>query len=59
VLGATLLGALRGDPKRWWREGQDPDADVGIEAGDEMTAALPALVNHLFGGEPAPIGRQG
>lgn len=59
VLGATLLGAIRGDPKRWWRDGQDPDAEVVIEAGDEMTAALPALVSHLFGGEPAPIGRQG
>jgi hypothetical protein len=48
--GATLLGALRGDPRRWWREGQDPAVEVGIEAGDEMAAALWALVDHLFGG---------
>jgi len=53
VLGATLLGALRGDPKRWWKEGQAPSAEVGIEAGDEMAAALPALVDHLFGGARA------
>jgi hypothetical protein len=52
VPGATLLGALRGDPRRWWREGQDPDAEVAIEAGDEMAAALSALVDHLFGGGP-------
>ena len=50
VLGATLLGAMRGDPKRWWRQGQAPPAEVAIEAGDEMAAALSALVNHLFGG---------
>ena len=50
VLGATLRGAVRGDPKRWWREGQAPPPEVGIEAGDEMAAALPALVDHLFGG---------
>jgi hypothetical protein len=50
VSGATLLGALGGDPKRWWREGQDPGSGVGIEAGDEMAAALSALVDHLFGG---------
>ena len=57
VVGATLLGALRGDPKRWWREGQTPSADVGIEAGREMAAALTALVDHLFGNTPAvPIG---
>jgi hypothetical protein len=49
VLGATLLGAVRGDPKRWWRQGQAPSAEVGIEAGDEMVAALAALVDHLFG----------
>jgi len=49
VLGATLLGALRGDPKRWWREGQAPSADVGIDAGDEMAAAVSALVDHVFG----------
>ena len=48
VLGATLFGALRGDPKRWWREGQAPSAKVAIEAGDEMAAALSALVNHVF-----------
>jgi carboxypeptidase A2 len=49
VLTATLLGALRGDPRRWWRQGMAPDAGVGIEAGDEMVAALSALVHHLFG----------
>ena len=49
VLGATLFGALRGDPKRWWREGQTPAADVGIDAGDEMAAAVSALVDHVFG----------
>lgn len=54
VLVATLLGAVRGHPKRWWRERQDPGPEVGIEAGDEMTAALSALVDHLFAGEPAP-----
>ena len=59
VLGATLLGALRGDPKRWWREGQAPPAAVGIEAGDEMAAALSALVNHLFGGTPAATAGRG
>lgn len=53
VLGATLLGAMKGDPKRWWKEGQAPRAQVGIEAGDEMAAALPALVDHLFGDAPA------
>ena len=52
VLGATLRGALRGDPKRWWREGQAPLAEVGLEAGDEMAVALSALVDHLFGGTP-------
>jgi hypothetical protein len=58
VLGATLLGVLRGDPKRWWREGQAPSPEVGIQAGDEMTAALSALVDHLFGGTlPATAGR--
>ncbi|HEY2855971.1 MAG TPA: M14 family metallopeptidase [Gemmatimonadaceae bacterium] len=49
VLGATLLGTLRGDPKRWWREGMDPDPQVGSQAGDEMAAALSALMTHLFG----------
>lgn len=49
LLAATLLGALRADPKRWWKEGQNPPADVAIGAGEEMTAALPALVEHLFG----------
>ncbi|HWZ80345.1 MAG TPA: hypothetical protein VNX87_27665 [Candidatus Sulfotelmatobacter sp.] len=52
MLGATLLGALRGDPKGWWRRGQDPGAEVGIAAGDEMAAALSALVDHVFGGGP-------
>lgn len=52
VLGATLMGALRGQPRRWWKEGMDPDAQVGIRAGDEMSAALFALVDHLFGGVP-------
>jgi len=56
VLGATLLGALKGDSKRWWRKGQDPSADVGAEAGAEMAAALPALVDHLFGATPATRG---
>ena len=55
VLCATLLGAMRGDPKRWWREGQAPPAEVGIEAGEEMAAALSALVDHLFGGTPVAI----
>ncbi len=55
VSGATLLGALRGDPKRWWREGQAPSADVGVEAGNEMAAAVSALVDHLFGGAPPAI----
>jgi hypothetical protein len=50
VVGATLLGGLRGDPKRWWREGQAPPPEVAIKAGDEMAAALAALVDHLFGG---------
>ena len=59
VLGATLLGALRGDPKRWWREGQAPSAEVGIAAGDEMAAAVSALVDHLFGGTPAATARRG
>jgi hypothetical protein len=59
ALGATLPGALRGDPKRWWREGQDPDAGVGIEAGDEMAAALSALMDHFFGHEPAPTEGRG
>ena len=58
-LGATLLGALRGDPKRWWREGQAPPAEVGIEAGDEMAAGLSALVDHLFGGSPAATAGRG
>jgi hypothetical protein len=49
VLGATMLGALRADPKRWWRQGQAPPAEVGVEAGNEMVEALSALVNHLFG----------
>jgi hypothetical protein len=53
VPGATLLGALRGDPRRWWREGQDPGAEVAIAAGVEMTAALSALMDHLFGDRPA------
>jgi zinc carboxypeptidase len=53
VLGATLLGALRGDPRGWWRKGQDPDTEVGIAAGDEMAAALSALVDHVFGAGPA------
>lgn len=53
VLGATLLGALKGDARRWWREGQTPPAEVAIAAGDEMAAALLALVDHLFGGAPA------
>jgi NADH:ubiquinone oxidoreductase subunit 5 (subunit L)/multisubunit Na+/H+ antiporter MnhA subunit len=57
-LGATLLGVLRGDPKRWWREGQAPPAQVGIEAGDEMAAALSALVDHLFGAGPAGTERR-
>jgi hypothetical protein len=48
VLGATLLGAVRGDPKRWWREGQAPAPQVATEAGDEMAAALSALMDHLF-----------
>lgn len=52
VLGATLLGTLKGDPKGWWRKGQDPDAEVGIAAGDEMAAALSALVDHVFGRGP-------
>lgn len=52
VLGATLLGALRGDPRGWWRKGQVPDGDLGIAAGDEMAAALPALVDHVFGCGP-------
>jgi len=56
VLGATLRGALKGDPKRWWRKGQDPSADVGAEAGAEMAAALSALVDHLFGAAPAAPG---
>ena len=59
VLGATVLGALRGDPKRWWREGQAPSAEVGIEAGDEMAAALSALVDHLFGDTPAATAGHG
>jgi zinc carboxypeptidase len=42
-------GALQGDPKRWSREGQAPPARVATEAGDEMAAALSALVDHLFG----------
>ena len=54
VLGATLLGTLRGDPKRWWKEGQAPAAAVGIAAGDEMAAALSALVDHLFGATEPP-----
>jgi len=49
VLGATLLGTLGADPKRWWREGMDPDPQVGIQAGDEMAASLSALMDHLFG----------
>ena len=53
VPGATLLGALRGDPRRWWREGQDPGTEVAIAAGDEMAAALSALMDHLFGDPPA------
>ena len=59
VLGATVRGALRGDPKRWWREGQSPPAEVGVEAGDEMVAALSALVDHLFGGTPAASSGRG
>ena len=58
ALGATLIGALRGDPKRWWREGQAPSAEVGVDAGDEMAAALSALVDHLFG-TAAPTARRG
>ena len=58
ILAATLLGALRGDPKRWWREGQSPHAEVGIAAGHEMSAALSALVNHLFGSGPGPSARR-
>jgi hypothetical protein len=27
----------------------DPDPQVGIQAGDEMAAALSALMDHLFG----------
>ncbi|HZS61589.1 MAG TPA: M14 family metallopeptidase [Gemmatimonadaceae bacterium] len=54
VLRATLRDALRGDPKRWWREGQSPDADVGIQAGKEMGAALTAVVDHLFGARLSP-----
>jgi len=53
MLAATLLGALRGEPKRWWREGQNPPPQVGNQAGDEMAAALSALVDHLFGDTPA------
>ena len=53
MLGATLLGALRGDPKRWWREGQAPPPSVGIEAGDEMAAALPALMDYLQSSAPS------
>ena len=53
LFGATLLAALRGDPKRWWKEGQTPPADIAIEAGDEMAAALPAIVDHLFRATPA------
>ena len=52
-LGGSLLGALRGDPKGWWRAGQAPGAEVAIEAGNEMVAAVAALVDHLFGGAPA------
>ena len=50
VLGATLRGAMRGDPKRWWKEGQAPPPEVAIEAGNETVAAVSALVYHLFGG---------
>lgn len=53
ALGATLLGALTGDPKRWWKKGQAPPAHVAIEAGNEMVAAVSALVDHLFGRTPA------
>jgi len=56
VLGATLLGALRGDPKGWWRKGQDPGVEVAIAAGNEMAAALSALVDHALGGPPASAG---
>ena len=49
MFAATLLGALRGDPKRWWKEGQDPGPEVVIAAGDEIVAGLSALVEHLFG----------
>jgi hypothetical protein len=59
VSGATLLGALRGDPRRWWREGQDPGAEVAIAAGDEMVAALAALMDHLFGDRPAATAGRG
>ena len=48
VFVATLLGALRGDPKRWWKKGMTPEPAVGMEAGNEMVAALSALVDHLF-----------
>jgi len=47
------------DPRSGCREGSmptsglDPDAEVGIAAGDEMAAALSALVDHVFGGGPA------
>ena len=54
VLGATLLGALGGDPKRWWRKGQAPSAEIGVEAGDEMAVALSALIDHLFGTHAPP-----
>ncbi|HEX5076836.1 MAG TPA: M14 family metallopeptidase [Gemmatimonadaceae bacterium] len=55
VLGATLLGALRGDPQGWWKDGQAPSAEVATGARDEIVAALSALVDHLFGGTPPAL----
>src|SRR5215469_2600554 len=55
-LGATLMGTPGGDPMGWWRKGQDPGADVALAAGDEMAAALSALVDHLFGKPAATAG---
>lgn len=54
MLRATLRGALGGDPKRWWKQGQDPPAELALEAGREAIAALSALVGHLFGTDPSP-----
>jgi len=53
-LVATLLAALKGDAKQWWREGFDPDAKVAIRAGDEMATMLTALVDHVFAEQSAP-----